>query len=98
MKKYTGFLSKSYVYNYKGEITITYDDFIKAIKKAMYENFRFCPPEKQIKISAVEEWSVLHGEMHLEVHFALIDIRNKGLMPKRYYLDFFSGYMEKSNI
>lgn len=94
MKKCNGYLPKSYVFNYKNEIILTYSDLLNTIKDGLYYNFRFCPPEKQIKITnvTVEEIS---ENFKIKVHFVLIDTKGRGLYPKRYTTDFFSAYTKK---
>ena len=96
MKKCNGYLSKSYVFNYRNEIILTYSDLLSTIKDGLYYNFRFCPPEKQIKITNVTVQEFLEEEdFKIKVHFVLLDTKGRGLMPKKYVVDFFTVYTER---
>lgn len=95
MKKCNGYLSKSYVFNYRNEIILTYSDLLNTIKDGLYFNFRFCPPEKQIKITDVTVQGFSEEDFKIKVHFVLLDTKGRGLKPKKYVLDFFSVETER---
>ena len=95
MRKCNGCLSKSYVFNYKNEIVLTYSDLLSTIKDGLYFNYRFCPPEKQIKITEVTPQRFLNENFKILIHFVLIDTKGRGLTPKKYVTEFFSADTER---